>query len=488
MVHPSESEVLLNGNGHEEHVHDSANGVAPMPDTYAMVRDVVEEVRGWKAHPPTVPSPEIETAQRDTHEKIDFRDANLQFFHTMNGFRFFTNEEKDDLGKLLDLTRFGAAYHMLRFHSVARTTVDRLKKILAGEGPKERMILNETFGITKSVVRTRREEISALAELLDQNERTQKEDWQQLVANRDEAALKLCGMGVDIYRQGAIAKAFLAMRTKFLAFPQSDNAERDAFLKTECRTEQEMREDIADVDRIRDTQKKVHDALVHGNLKLVVSLAKKHRNQGMDFLELVSEGVLGLQRAIDKFEPKRGYTFLTYATWWVKQFLKRAISIQSELIRIPTHLSGLKTHIRYENENGLSGYAAADIQSVRDSMRVVSLNLPIGLEGKSFLEGTVSDPSTILPEDAAHQGMLVSRVEELLKVLNEDDRKILELYYGLGTKPHSMVEIGTMIGLSRARVQQRHSRAIKRLQNPLRAQYLEQYYLDATSGEDETEK
>ena len=228
---------------------------------------------------------------------------------------------------------------------------------------------------------------------------------------------------------------------------------------------------------------RAHQALVQANLLLVVSIARRFSGRGLDFLELIQEGNLGLLRAVDKFDHTRGYKFSTYATWWIRQALQRGLASKSRTIRIPTHVDELHHKVRtaelhlYQRlsrpptETELATETELPLDRLRDIRQAahgtVSLDRTVGDDGDTELGDVLADDHSPDPAALATHSDTRQRLHRALASLAERDRTILTLHYGLdGHPPHTLEQIGTRIGVTRERVRQMEHRALANLRHP----------------------
>jgi RNA polymerase primary sigma factor len=309
-----------------------------------------------------------------------------------------------------------------------------------------------------------------------------------------EARRSLRMMKKKAIKGGSLAKVGLKLKD----LEQMDRIARNVKRKVgrmevECGlSSDQIKEAVKAIEKGEAKAKEAKIEFVKANLRLVISIARRYLNRGLPFLDLIQEGNIGLMKAVDKFEYQRGYKFGTYATWWIRQAITRAIADQARTIRLPVHMIEIINKLNRTSRNLVQqigreptleeiaermGMSLEKVQKIlKITKKPISLETPIGEEEDSRLEDFIEDKEVISPQDAAISSNLVKQIQKVLSTLNEREEKILRMRFGIGEKhDHTLEEVGQDFDLTRERIRQIEDKALSKLKHFSRADKLRSF-------------
>lgn len=461
---------------------------------------------------------EKQLVSAEAARRID--DSIRMYLTQMGKISLLTRKQEIELARKIELSRTAFRRKMLEVDYCARNACNLLEQVQDGSLSFDRtMKISTADNFIRTVIKKRLPvnlqtanklmEINSelFKKLLENNDvETQKKLLKRISRNKRKVATLLEELSLRTSRIQAMKNKLHGINQKMHQLeqtitegPKNDMTAEDiedakeelnGLMALVVDTTSQLNKRLRTIDRIFNQYEETKRFLSGANLRLVVSIAKKYRNRGLSFLDIIQEGNTGLMRAVDKYEYRRGYKFSTYATWWIRQAITRAIADHARTIRIPVHMIETMSKLRTASkkliqelgrEPTVEEIAAEAEMSIGETRRVlkiskhpISLDRPIGNSDDSYFGDFIEDDDADSPVASASQEMLKEKIEQVLNTLSYREREIIRLRYGIGDGyTYTLEEVGRIFKVTRERVRQVEAKAIHKMQHPVRSKRLE---------------
>ncbi len=493
----------------------------PLDDDEAVADVLTDDDDGLAAEGEVQLESDEELLAAAEEEAETWSDDPVRMYLTQMGeIPLLSRDEEIRLAKSIEVTRRRFRTKLLECDYVMQFAYKILKRVQTGELPFDRTVqVSVTDKLEKEQILGRLPlNLKTLDVLIKRNARdyrialsrskpigVRRQAWADLARRRRKAVRLVEELGLRTQRLEArlldlakfsrriddLRKEIDSLKGDSISAAQRAELQREYrdLLMVTQETPSSLRNRVHQVNRVFREYQRAKKELSEGNLRLVVSIAKKYRNRGLSFLDLIQEGNAGLMRAVDKFEYRRGFKFCTYATWWIRQAITRAVADQSRTIRIPVHMVETMSRVRnvarqllqeLGREPTLEETARRAETTIEEARRVlamsrypISLDRPVGTSEDSQFGDLLPDGTAESPAVGAAQEMLRDRINFVLKSLSYREREIIKLRYGLGDGySYTLEEVGHIFKVTRERIRQIEAKAVRKLQQPSRSQEL----------------
>jgi RNA polymerase primary sigma factor len=494
-----------------EEMNDDLPDEAVSPDRLDALLMTLDELKPAK---PT-PTEELEAVSR----RID--DPVRMYLTQMGEIPLLTREQEISLAKKIEMTRMHFRRRVLECDYCIQQAAEILTQVHAGNLPFDRtMKVSTAENLSKETITERMpSNLATLNRIIEADqqdwatirssraaESTRRRSRRKLWRRRRRAARLLEELSLRTSKIQPLMKKLQHISDKMSELeraigsakvnntPPEDvevmREELDGLIDLVSEESDMLRKRVKAIQKVFNDYEQAKRELSGGNLRLVVSIAKKYRNRGLSFLDIIQEGNTGLMRAVDKYEYRRGYKFSTYATWWIRQAITRAIADHARTIRIPVHMIETMSKLRNISKRlvqelgreptieEIANQAGMTVGEARRVLKIsrhpISLDRPVGESEDSYFGDFIEDETAESPVESAGTEMLKDRIEEVLKTLTYREREIIKLRYGIGDGyTYTLEEVGRIFKVTRERVRQVEAKAIRKLQHPVRARKLE---------------